>query len=86
MLNITSLMNLFYIPIAPQDCLQYYTSASGVIRSFNWKDIAGTATRQLANQDYKICFRSELLESRQVLYPFQSQSFNEILMMSLFIH
>jgi hypothetical protein len=42
---------------APVDCLQYFPTRSGRVRSFNWRDVAGTATRQLANQDYSICFR-----------------------------
>nr|CAH0104686.1 unnamed protein product [Daphnia galeata] len=46
------------INLAPPDCLQYFTARSGTIKSFNWRDIAGTATRQLANQDYSICFRT----------------------------
>ncbi|XP_046638525.1 uncharacterized protein LOC124316557 [Daphnia pulicaria] len=29
-----------------------------MVKSFNWRDVAGTATRQLANQDYSICFRT----------------------------
>lgn len=48
---------------APRDCLQYFTQSSGQVKSFNWKDIAGTNTRHLANQDYKMCFRSELTNS-----------------------
>ncbi|EFX64296.1 hypothetical protein DAPPUDRAFT_266634 [Daphnia pulex] len=43
--------------LAPVDCLQYFPTRSGRVRSFNWRDVAGTATRQLANQDYSICFR-----------------------------
>lgn len=50
-----------YINKAPKDCLQYLTDSSGTIKSFNWRDIASTATRQLANQNFKICFRSELV-------------------------
>ncbi|XP_046638479.1 uncharacterized protein LOC124316526 [Daphnia pulicaria] len=44
--------------LAPSDCLQYFTARSGSVKTFNWRDVAGTATRQLANQDYSICFRS----------------------------
>lgn len=44
--------------LAPVGCLQYFTSFAGTVRSFNWRDVAGNATRQLANQDYGICFRT----------------------------
>jgi hypothetical protein len=40
------------------DCLQYFTGRTGTVKSFNWRDVTGTATRQLANQDYSICFRT----------------------------
>ena len=53
-------------PIAPADCLQYFTSTSGTFRSFNWKDTAENVTRQLALQDYNICFRTELVGYYQV--------------------
>jgi hypothetical protein len=55
---------IFYFSIAPADCLQYFTAASGTVKSFNWQDVAGGATRQLNNQNYNICFRSELLSSQ----------------------
>ncbi|XP_057368595.2 uncharacterized protein LOC130689675 [Daphnia carinata] len=44
--------------LAPLDCLQYFTGRSGTVSSFNWRDVAGTDTRQLANQDYSICFKT----------------------------
>ncbi|EFX82920.1 hypothetical protein DAPPUDRAFT_316208 [Daphnia pulex] len=44
--------------LAPMDCLQYFTGRTGTVKSFNWRDVTGTATRQLANQDYSICFRT----------------------------
>ena len=47
--------------IAPADCLQYFTAASGRVRSFNWQDVATTTTRQLNSQRYNICFRTELI-------------------------
>ncbi len=50
---------------APDECLQYFTAPTGTIRTFNWRDTANRAARQLANQDYYICFRTELV--RQVL-------------------
>ena len=51
---------------APTDCLQYYTSASGSIQSFNWNRQSSTTTavRQLANQNYNICFRTELINGQ----------------------
>uniref|UniRef100_A0A0P6DD37 CUB domain-containing protein n=1 Tax=Daphnia magna TaxID=35525 RepID=A0A0P6DD37_9CRUS len=50
--------------LAPRDCLQYFTSATGIIRSFNWRDIAGVATRQLNNQNYNICFRTQEIDGQ----------------------
>ncbi|XP_046637995.1 uncharacterized protein LOC124316225 isoform X2 [Daphnia pulicaria] len=48
--------------LAPTDCLQYFSSAAGRVRSFNWQDVAGTAAPlQLNNQNYNICFRTELV-------------------------
>ncbi|XP_046638072.1 uncharacterized protein LOC124316271 [Daphnia pulicaria] len=52
--------------MAPSDCLQYFTSRTGSIKSFNWRDVAGSATRQLANQDYSICFRTVPIIQRQL--------------------
>jgi hypothetical protein len=52
---------------APPNCLQYITESTGTVKSFNWKDVAASATsqRQLADQDYQICFRTELVGSNQ---------------------
>ncbi|EFX72897.1 hypothetical protein DAPPUDRAFT_325653 [Daphnia pulex] len=47
--------------LAPVDCLQYFTSATGKVKSFNWQDVSSTAIRQLNNQKYNICFRTELV-------------------------
>lgn len=47
-----------FIYIAPRDCLQFFSSSSGTVKSFNWMDVAGAATRQLNNQNYDICFRT----------------------------
>lgn len=41
---------------APNSCVQYYTGVSGTIQSFNYDGISG---RQLSNQDYTICIRTE---------------------------
>lgn len=53
--------------IAPPNCLQYITESTGTVKSFNWKDVAasGTSQRQLADQDYLICFRTELVGNSQ---------------------
>nr|CAH0107322.1 unnamed protein product [Daphnia galeata] len=51
--------------LAPADCLQYFSAASGRVKSFNWQDVAGTATRQLNNQNYNICLRKELVSSQK---------------------
>ncbi|KAI9559209.1 hypothetical protein GHT06_015998 [Daphnia sinensis] len=48
--------------LAPPDCLQYFTSAAGRVSSFNWQDTAGA--HQLNNQNYQICFRTELVSSQ----------------------
>ncbi|KAI9559161.1 hypothetical protein GHT06_015950 [Daphnia sinensis] len=47
--------------LAPDDCLQYFTQSTGTVRSFNWREVSPSAAapRQLANQDYNICFRTE---------------------------
>ncbi|XP_057368621.1 uncharacterized protein LOC130689699 isoform X3 [Daphnia carinata] len=55
--------------LAPPDCLQYFTTRSGSVRTFNWRDVTGTATRQLANQDYSICFRSGPIQRQLCLTP-----------------
>lgn len=47
--------------LAPVDCLQYFSSATGKVKSFNWQDVTTTAIRQLNNQKYNICFRTELI-------------------------
>ena len=45
---------------APQGCLQYHTGVTNIFKSFNWDGTVSTTTgRQLANQNYKICFRQE---------------------------
>jgi len=43
---------------APQGCLQYFTGVTNIVTSFNW-DGTSTSARQLATQDYEICFRQE---------------------------
>nr|CAH0107934.1 unnamed protein product [Daphnia galeata] len=47
--------------LAPEDCLQYFTTSTGSVMTFNWMDTTNRATRQLASQDYYICFRTELV-------------------------
>ncbi|XP_059351680.1 uncharacterized protein LOC130689828 isoform X2 [Daphnia carinata] len=51
--------------LAPAGCLQYYTASSGKVKSFNWQDVTTTAIRQLNNQNYNICFRTELLSGQR---------------------
>lgn len=41
---------------ADQGCLQYHAGISGRVRSFNFNTVSG---RQLSNQDYSICIRTE---------------------------
>nr|CAH0107938.1 unnamed protein product [Daphnia galeata] len=50
--------------LAPKDCLQYFRSSTGLVRSFNWRDIGGAAVRQLNNQNYNICFRTEEIDKQ----------------------
>jgi hypothetical protein len=59
--------NNAHLKIAPPNCLQYITESTGTVKSFNWKDVAASATsqRQLADQDYLICFRTELVGNSQ---------------------
>jgi hypothetical protein len=63
---------------APGDCLQYFTAASGRVKSFNWQDVAGTTTRQLNNQNYNICFRTELVSSQVGIVRYFRTSVNLI--------
>ncbi|KAK4011654.1 hypothetical protein OUZ56_020769 [Daphnia magna] len=49
--------------LAPIDCLQYFTSTRGRVSSFNWQDVAGA--RQLNNQNYNMCFRTELISAQK---------------------
>ena len=56
--------HFFLTRSAPSDCLQYFTGSTGTVSAFNWKDVAGTATRQLANMNYKSCFRTESINSK----------------------
>lgn len=51
------------VVLAPDYCLQYITSSSGKINSFNWRDVT-PAIRQLANMDYRICFRTETVNNQ----------------------
>lgn len=59
-------LKVYLFSSAPTDCLQYFTETSGTVRSFNWKDISGVV-RQLANQDYNVCFRTEMAFNGQVM-------------------
>ena len=42
---------------APQDCLQYFTEATGTFSSFNYQFSNAPAVQHLANQDYTVCIR-----------------------------
>ena len=53
---------------APLDCLQYFTGASGRIKSYNWVDVFPMATRQLNNQKYNICFRTEIVSGLVIIF------------------
>lgn len=46
---------------APLDCLQYFNSASGTIRSFNFpsSNPSDHILRQLPHQDYKVCIKRQ---------------------------
>ncbi|XP_046459094.1 uncharacterized protein LOC124205673 isoform X2 [Daphnia pulex] len=50
--------------LAPIDCLQYFNDYRGIVKSFNWIDSpsvnkASNHPRQLANQQYNICFKAD---------------------------
>ena len=45
--------------LAPTGCLQYHTSVSGQIFSFNFVPDNVRVSRQLSNQDYRVCVRPE---------------------------
>ena len=51
----------FFFISAPSGCLQYYTSASGQFKSFNYRTepAADDGPNHLANLNYAICFRIE---------------------------
>jgi len=49
--------------LAPANCLQYFTSATGSASSYNFNQVL--AARQLINQDYNICFRSEIVNNQR---------------------
>ena len=57
----------FKLNVAPDNCLKYFTSSTGTIKSYNWKENQHLKrdhkkhlpTRQLANQREQICIRSQ---------------------------
>lgn len=49
--------------IAPEQCLQWYTEASGTLTSFNYRFAAMPAVQHLAYQDYNICIRQNQVRS-----------------------
>jgi hypothetical protein len=64
------------------DCLQYFTSATGRVRSFNWLDTTSTTIRQLNNQNYNICFRTEIVAGQVRIIYFKT---NPISLIFIFI-
>ena len=46
---------------APDNCLQWFTSATGTLTSYDYQFAATPAVQKLANQDYTICIRSNLV-------------------------
>jgi hypothetical protein len=75
---------VLFVCLAPEDCLQYFTTSTGSIMTFNWMDTTSRATRQLASQDYYICFRTELV-NRQVCYINLSTNYYFYFTFSFFI-
>ncbi|EFX82500.1 hypothetical protein DAPPUDRAFT_316213 [Daphnia pulex] len=55
--------------LAPPDCLQYFSTRTGSVKTFNWRDVDSPNTRQLANQDYSICFRSGSAQRQMCVTP-----------------
>lgn len=52
--------------LPPNDCLQYFNDFGGIVKSFNWMDSPSVNRpsnhpRQLANQQYNICFKANSL-------------------------
>ncbi|XP_071543595.1 uncharacterized protein [Panulirus ornatus] len=61
---------------APNGCLQYYTSITGTVSSFNFKQsppIPSTGTRQLQRMDYGICVG---LETKHCALEWTRNSYN----------
>ena len=42
---------------APTNCLQYMTKTAGTVESFNFKQEYPGSVRQLADQNYNVCFK-----------------------------
>ena len=53
---------------APTNCLQWFTSATGTLTSYNYQFVSATATpiQKLANQDYTICIRTNQVDNGQI--------------------
>lgn len=43
--------------LAPANCLQYFARDAGQIESFNFKQETAASVRQLADQNYNMCFQ-----------------------------
>ena len=52
-----SIKLLMCFSLAPANCLQYMTKDAGQIESFNFRQDNPATVRQLANQNYNICFK-----------------------------
>jgi hypothetical protein len=44
--------------LAPDNCLQWFTSSVGTFSSFDYQFAATPVVQHLANQDYTICIRA----------------------------
>ena len=48
---------LLYVLTAPTNCLQYFAKTAGQIESYNFRQEYGGTVRQLADQNYNLCFK-----------------------------
>ena len=48
---------LLYVLTAPTNCLQYFSKTAGQIESYNFRQEYGGSVRQLADQNYNLCFK-----------------------------
>ena len=50
-------LTILLLSLAPDNCLQWFTTSVGTFSSFNYQFSSTPAVRHLANQDYTICIR-----------------------------